>query len=242
MAGDTTGGLTFFLSISKQHLSQLLSIRHWEDLRIATDENLVWVKNITQIQLDSLEIKAMPFKKLYYQENHQLFPVGSLLPERNIPSVIWSPIRSGLPLTLPAQGKRSLAVTKGIPVKLIQTEDLQESTAMLVDIDTLAKYMNGAPSFRLQGLTWLIIAHKKALVFGIPLLPLPGETLWSMGNFLIPAGHQLEFPILASIIQQETDATGRNYLLWNRNNEVISFLKNNLKPLTIYSFRETIKS
>ena len=242
MAGDTPDGLTYYLSIPKQHLSKLLSIRHWEELSMATDEDLIWVRNITQVHLDSLEIRAMPFRVLYYRENHQLFPLGGLLPERNIPSLLWSPIRRGLPIRLPAQVKKSLTVTTGMKIKLIKTEELQESTALLLDVHTLAKYMESAPTFRLQGLSWLIMAAEKALVFGKPLLPLPGEAFWSQGNFLIPAGHQPEFPILSSMLQQELDATGGNFLIWDSKGEVRKISRNDLKPLTIYSFRETMKS
>src|ERR1035437_2347122 len=101
MAENPSEYLTYVLAIEKKHEDFLGQIRHWSNLKIATNEGTLWIKNLTQKQIGSLEIKSIPFAQIYVLNENLLFPLGSNLPSLKLPSLLWTLINRGLPISLP---------------------------------------------------------------------------------------------------------------------------------------------
>jgi hypothetical protein len=236
MAVDSANGLNYFLSLPAQHKDLLYSIRHWQNLKIAFDEDLVWVKELNFFQVNSIEVKSIPFKELYYLSENRLFPKGSLLPGTNVPSLLWTPIERGLPIERPSYNHNYFGITEKIKIRLKPSEKEQEAFGLLVSMDTLSAYLETAPAIRLKNLSWVLI-DDNSLILGFPLLPLQGSVYWRRDNFLLPVGFDFEFPILSDVINNFLSDDSNYWVVWSAENRFLKINKQSLKPLSISSFR-----
>ncbi|MGB8191504.1 MAG: hypothetical protein WCF67_06270 [Chitinophagaceae bacterium] len=241
MALDTSNGLSYFLCIATEHSHYLAAIRHWSNLKIAFEEELVWIKDLSAIQADSIEVKSIPFKELYYSSGHKLFLKGSLLPDRNIPSVLWTPIERGLPVRLPAFNHNFFGIENKAGVKIVKSVEEREGYALMVNMSTLSDYIEKAPAVRLKGLGWAMVDGDKALILGNPLLPLQGEAFWRMNDFLLPAGYQLELHALADTLNELLNAEKDQWIIWNTDGSYWKINKQDVRPLSISSVRAIVQ-
>lgn len=241
MALDPSNGLNYFLCIAAEHAHYLAAIRHWNNLKIAFDEKVVWIKELSAVQADTVEVKSIPYKELYYASGHKLFLKGSLLPERNIPSLLWTPIERGLPVKLPAFNHNFFGIHSKAIVGLIPSDEEKEAHGLIVDLSTLQTYIETAPAIRLKGLHWAIIDNKQAIILGNPLLPLQGQVFWQMDDFLLPAGYRLELPVLAGTLNDILNANNDHWIVWNTDSSYWKIHKQALRPLSISSARASIQ-
>jgi len=237
MAIHTSGSITYFLSLPVQHKDYLGAIRHWENLKVAIDEDVIWVKDLTGTQTDSVEVKSMPYKELYYADGPKLFPKGSLLPRRNVPSLLWTPIERGLPVSLPAFNHNYFGITEKASIRLVATDQEAPALALMVTIDALHDYILTAPAIRLQGLQWTLVNSSHALLIGTPLLPLQGEVYWKRGNFLLPAGYDLELYAVSDSVNLLLNPGLDAWILWDKAAHYCTVSKDAFTPLSISSFR-----
>ena len=241
MAVHSANGVTVYLAVPAAHKDDLGAIRHWDNLKIAFEAETVWLKELTPAQAESIEVKSLPYKTLYYAAGPQLFLQGSLLPDRAVPSVLWSPIERGLPVTLPAGNHNFFGVREKAAVSLARSDDEREPFALAVSLKALRTYVEGAPSIRLKHLRWVLVDETEAVVLGAPLLPLQGEAFWRAKDFLFPAGYALERPLLMETLQQLLNPQGEDWNIWNREGSYWKLPKETTKPLSIASVRQSLK-
>ncbi|KAA3440710.1 hypothetical protein [Rufibacter hautae] len=243
MAENPSNHINFLLEIDQEHLSDLVQIRSWFNLKIAHEGRTYWVKDFTQQQLESLEVKSIPFKKLYSLQNNLLFPYGSKLPSKRLPSaLLWTPLERGLPVTLPAYNHNYFGLQEKIQVKLVPADIEQPDFGLVVSLATLSAYVQTAPAIRLQNLSWLILKPEAALVLGTPLLPVPGRSYWQRGSHLLPTGYDFELPVLQEVIQQKINPEQEEWVFWQPNGSYSFITKAQFRPLTISSVRLSVQS
>jgi hypothetical protein len=243
MAENPSNHINFLLEIDQEHLSDLVQIRSWFNLKIAHEGRTYWVKGFTQQQLESLEVKSIPFKKLYSLQNHLLFPYGSKLPSKRLPSaLLWTPLERGLPVTLPAYNHNYFGLPEKIQVKLVPADVEQPDLGLMVSLAMLSAYAQTAPAIRLQNLSWLILKPDTALVLGTPLLPVPGRSFWQRGSHLLPTGYDFELPVLHEVIQQKINPAQEEWVLWQPDGAYSLITKAQFRPLTISSVRLSVQS
>lgn len=229
----------YFLEINKEHKDFLGAIRHWENLKIAFETNTIWIKEFTDDQIGSTELLQIPYTKIYELKENLLFEKGKQLPAKKLPSgLLWSPVLRGLPISLPNFNHNFFGISDTLQIALKQSEDVKEAYALLVEYQELKSYIEFAPKFRLEPLQWVVI-NNKALIIGKPLLPLKGNTFWSKNDFLIPTGYDFEWPVLTQTLKDKLNPFDKNIILWNKDNSYSSIPKQNVKPLSISSFRLT---
>ncbi|MFH6946376.1 hypothetical protein [Flavobacterium sp. FlaQc-50] len=229
----------YFLEINKRDLEFLGAIRNWETIKLAFDEQLVWLKDFAPEQLNAIEIQQIPFHVIYELKENLLFKKGSLLPSKKLPSgLLWTPIMRALPVSMPRFNHNYFGIDQNIEIRLKPSEIVQEPYALLTDFSEIQSYIETAPDFRLKPLKW-IVADQKILVLGNPLLPVKGNTYWLKENFLLPTGYDFEWSILAKTIQKNSNPLEEDLLIWNRDNSCFRIPKNKMKPLSISSFRLT---
>lgn len=239
MAIHSSDRVNYFLSLPLQHKDFLGEIRHWGNLKIGFEDDLIWIKDLNLVQIDSVEVKSIPYKEIYYASGDKLFLKGSLLPSRRIPSLLWSPIHRGLSLELPRSNHNYFRVASKANVRIVTSAVEKESYGLLVAIDELQKFIETAPSIRLKNLRWVIVDNK-ALILGNPLLPLNGDVFWKRDNFLLPSGFDLELPILTSTIAELINKEQDHWIVWNKEGSYYAIDKRLFSPLSISSFRLTI--
>ena len=240
--------LNYWISIPAQHKDYLGQIRHWNNLKMATDVSLesnneralLWVKDFSERQLNSLELKSIPFKKVFVARDGLLFHIGERVPQRKVPSLLWTPIAKALPVELPDGNYNFFGFDEKIAVKLVETEMERPAFGMLAPLANLAAYIETAPALRLAALEWVIIKQHLAFIVGMPLLPIKGFTYWKRGNFLLPTGFEFEFDFLTEALQKALAVGEEDFVLWNKDSSYILLPKSALKPLSIGSFRLSV--
>lgn len=239
MEEHSPNGINYVLSIEAKHADYLGQIRHWPNIKMANDDGLVWVKDFTRKQLDSIELKSIPYKELFELRDNKLFPMGSALPVKKLPSLLWTPIQRGLAVTLPKFNFNYFGVEGKVTANLVPSERQRQPFALMIDLDMLRQYMEQASAIRLKEHTWVIL-NDKALVLGTPLLPLKGETYWQQKGFLIPTGYELDMSFLLDALNDKLDPENSLWVLWQKEGAHIDIDKKNFKPLSLSSFRLTM--
>ncbi|MGV3539949.1 MAG: hypothetical protein ACO1OQ_09070 [Rufibacter sp.] len=243
MAENPSNHLSFLLEIAKEHAGYLTQIRHWGNLKIAHEKDTYWIKDFTQSQIESVEVKSIPFKQLYSLQNHLLFPYGSHLPVRRMTShLLWTPMERGLPVTLPSYNHNFFGLQEKLQIKLVPSEQEQQPVGLLSSLATLTIYTETAPAIRLQKQVWVILNQQDALILGSPLLPIQGKALWSMGSHLLPTGYEFELPALAEVIQEKINGEQRHWVLWQADSSYSLVEKELLQSLSISSVRLSLKA
>ena len=237
MAQDAPGGLSYYLCIDHERKDDLARVRTWQNLKVGHEGNILWVKDLDYAQVHSIEIKSLPSKTIFYEQNNKLFYLDSRLPERTVPSVLWTPIDRALPVNLPSFNHNYFGVNSRIAIQLLPAETEAEGIALVTTLTILENYVESAPAIRMQMIRWNILGTDKALLIGKPLLPLPGDVFWQRKDFLLPAGFDFEFPLLTDLIHDAINPSSEYLTLWNQDNSYTLITKDEFVPLSRSSFR-----
>lgn len=241
MAKDASDNVNYFLLIDNIHLADLAGIRKWDNLKAAFEGQQIWIKDFDYAQINALEVKSIPFKSVFYDKLGKLFPINSLLPNRSTPSLLWTPIARALPVKLPSFNHNYFGTAAQLALKLIPSNNEEEATAMMVGINQLGRYIQNAPEARLNRLTWTIINEDKVLLLGKPLLPISGTVFWNRKDFIIPAGFDFDLPLLSDLFNATLNPDNNDLVVWNTDDTCFLIKKTDLQPLSISSFRLSIR-
>ena len=237
MAEDAPNHLVTLLEIPAQHKPMLGSIRHWSNLKVAADKDSIWVKDLTEAQLVSVEFKAIPFTRLYVVKDNLLFHKGSLLPLKKMPSFLWTPIERAFEIELPRLNHNFFGLPEKVKIRLVQTEYEQQAMAMFINIKEADTYIQAAPAVRLKNLNWIKIENENALLIGEPLLAINAKTYWTKSSFILPIGWAFEFAFLEEKMLSLLDPEGKNFIFWIDETQYSLVPKNKFAKLSIASWR-----
>lgn len=236
-ANPLTDSADWFLSVPASAVNLLGTIRHWQSLRVAFADGLVWVTGFDATQINHTLVQGIPYKRVFYSRNGKLFPQGSLLPDGPVPGLLWSPIERGLPLTLPAFRGNYTAEQPPVSVRLIPAQTEQSLVAVRTTRAQLAPYLETAPAIRLRSIQWARLETDGALLIGVPLLPVLGEGFWQRGRMLLPAGLDFDLPVLTDLLATRLNPTGTDWLLWEPDATYARIPAAALVPLSVGAFR-----
>jgi len=218
------------------------SIRDWKNIHIAVDEETVWLKGFTDEQTVSAEIRQLPNFILYELREGLLFRKGALVPDKKMrTALLWSPIDKALRLTFPASNQNYFGIDEKVKVSLKQGSEEHAAVALLSVISEIKESIPVQPNFKLEKIEWTVI-NDKALFLGTPLLSLPGKTYWTRDGHLLPAGFEFEFKNMSSLLQRQYNKNWDKWLLWNEDGTYLPIKKEDLRPLSVSSFRLTEKT
>lgn len=243
MAEDSSNSIkTFWAELPKADEDFLGAIRNWKNVQIAIDEELIWLKGFTDEQAASSEIQQLPNFILYELRDGLLFRKEALVPSKKMrTALLWTPIDKALKLTFPISNNNFFGINEKIDVKLKPSEEEQPAMALLCSISEIKEAIITIPKFKLEKLDWIVI-NDKALFLGTPLLSFPGKTFWSKDGHLLPTGFDFEFKNLSSSLQRKYNECNEDWLLWSENGSVLNIKKEDLRKLSVSSFRLTEKS
>lgn len=228
-----------YLRIHKAQVDLLGYIRHWKNLKIGYESDWIWIKELTEEQLDSVAIKRIPNQSSYYENGTKLSLKGSLLPNCSIPSILWTPIQRALPLQLPVLNHNYFGTADKIKLELVPSKKEQEAYALLSSLEHLEQFIESSAAIRLKSLKWTLV-EKKALIFGSPILPIQGLAYWRWKQFLIPAGYDFNYPSLAESVHQSLQSKQNNWILWATDSTYSSIDSKYIQALALSSYRKTL--
>ncbi|UMQ41214.1 hypothetical protein MKS83_17645 [Chryseobacterium sp. Y16C] len=243
MAEDSSKHIKeFWAELPRADEDFLGSIRDWKNVQIALDDEIIWLKGFTGEQAISPEIQQLPNFLLYELRDGLLFRKDALVPSKKMrTALLWTPIDKALRLTFPSSNHNFFGIDEKIEVKLKPSEEEQPAAALLCPIKDIKEAIVSLPKFKLEKIDWIVI-DDKALFVGNPLLSFPGKTFWSKDGHLLPTGFDFEFKNLSSLLQRKYNASKDQWLLWDEDGSVLNINKEDLRKLSVSSFRLTEKS
>jgi hypothetical protein len=243
MAEDSSNSIkTFWAELPKADEDFLGAIRDWKNVQIAIDEEIIWLKGFTDEQASSSEIQQLPNFILYELRDGLLFRKDALVPSKKMrTALLWAPIDKALKLTFPISNNNFFEIEEKVDVKLKSIEEEQPAMALLCSISEIKEVIITTPKFKLEKLDWIVI-NDKALFMGTPLLSFPGKTFWLKDDHLLPTGFDFEFKNLSSLLQRKYNECNEDWLLWSETGSVLNIKKEDLRKLSVSSFRLTEKS
>ena len=60
MEANGTELISYFVALPVAHEKHLRNIRHWEHLLVAQVDSTIWIKNFTNEEINSSQIKMLP--------------------------------------------------------------------------------------------------------------------------------------------------------------------------------------
>jgi MoxR-vWA-beta-propeller ternary system domain bpX2 len=242
MAENFTNGIEYYLLTDLENKESIATIRHWSQLKVAIDGQELWIKSFTNDQLESVEIKSIPNKKIFYTKGAKLYLLNSLLPEKSVPSLLWTPIERAISVQLPTLNHNFFGIKDKLQIKLVSQDLEKEPFAMITTIVALNQYIQTAPAIRLKNLDWVILNQTDAFILRTPLLPLQGNVFWRNGNFLLPLGFNFEFPALVASMEKAMNPEADHWIVWYSEVKYIFISKIKVEALSISSFRQSVIS
>ncbi len=243
MEQNASKDVKYYLLLDKIYEDSLASIRHWKNLSIAyDDDDNVWVKGLSEQEMHSKEILSIPNCKRYCAKGPKLYPLGKLLAERILPSLLWSTMKAALSLT---KGKVNLTetdVNDSIEQKVVASTTTEKEYAVLLKLEELKRSAPLFSDIRLQHLQWAMIEDGYVLVIGEEIPPFKGEYFWLSKLFLIPLGYTMQYPFLNDFLNQRINEGNTNWVLWNADSFYTLLPKNKFVDLSIASINSTLKS
>lgn len=237
MAQNASNDIRYFLVLEKSRKDDLAAIRQWNNLKVAFEGDYLWIKDFNFAQIHSSEVKSMPFKTIYDCKQGKLYFTGSLLPERNVPNLLWTNVDRALPVKLPPFNHNYFGISEQISMQLIPSEIEHSAVSMLLELSDLTHYIETAAAVRLQHIQWAILNNDKAFIIGTPLLPIKAQVYWQDGQFMIPAGYNFELPFLNKQLGKLIDPENRHWIIWSTDSTYALLERNDLQPLTLGSYR-----
>lgn len=239
MATDTSNTINYYLCLKKEQIEHLGSIRLWSNLKAAFEGTKIWVTGFEQYQIESLEVKTIPYKTIFDEHDGKLHLHNSLLPERNIPSLLWTKIDRALPIELPSLNHNFFGIEEQISMQLIASETEAPAIAMVTSVDRLKAYIETAPSIRLQNLKWAVLENNEVFILGQPLLPITGNVFWQRADFIIPVGFDFELSLLVNTLNNVLNTGRKSLIIWNKDSSYFKIGHTDLQRLSLSSFRQT---
>jgi hypothetical protein len=239
MAENASNNISYYLVINESHKDDLAGIRQWNNLKAAFEAGSIWIKDLDYAQVNSLEVKSIPYKTVFYEKQGKLFPHNSLLPDRNVPALLWTPVERALPVKLPAFNHNYFGIKEKTVMRLISSPQEAEAEGMIIGIEQLEAYLLTAPAVRLQKLSWTLLNNDLVFLFGKPLLPVDAAVYWKRNNFMLPAGQDFELHLLSDTLNALLNPDNDHLIIWDTNNTYSLVEKSDLQPLSLSSFRKT---
>jgi len=238
MATDFENIINNYICLEQKNIDFISNLRIFEDLKIGYEDSKVWIKGLTNEQMESKLILSIPNIQRFYEQSNYLFLWDSLLPFCKLPSLLWTPIQRGIPVELPTENFNYFGFDSKIELSLIANEEEKETVLLKIPLEELENYLISASKIRLQNLSWLIL-DQSALVLGTPILPISAESFWKLYHFILPSGYTLNLMGLAEKINTNLISTDQ-YLFWEYGKDAFFISKNDFKPLSLSSFRRTV--
>ncbi|MGM5630087.1 hypothetical protein O2K51_04230 [Apibacter raozihei] len=230
----------YFAIIPSCYQSYLGSIRNWSNIEIAWDEQVVWLKNFTMGQMISSEFKILPQLVLYRYDDGWLFKNNDLVPSMKLKKLLWTPINIAIKLTLPLSNSNYFGIQEKVTASLKSSTEEHIATAIYVKLYDIETNIVKTSSFKLKTLRWILIDNM-ALIIGLPLLSLPGQTFWENDGHLIPCGYDFEFRNYSKLFQKKYNPLLNHLILWNEEGAYVMLSKNDFTELSASSLRLTLQ-
>ncbi|MCR9250014.1 MAG: hypothetical protein NXI20_06295 [bacterium] len=233
--------MNYLAKIPESKLEDLGAIRHWSHLKMARKDSEIWVSGFSKEQINSNELKCIPFIELFQETDSKLYPLGKRVPIAKIDRLIWTPITNGLTID-PIQFNHNLfEIKETINWRLQASSKTQDTFALKIKIIDFQKSVENAPKIRLNHLKWTVSNDQTVLVLGSPPLSTRYvESYWLSRNNLIPMGYDFDLKVLENEISNSIENDNADYILWDKSGGYQIITNNVLESVSRSSVKKTL--
>lgn len=204
------------MTIPLKDREALGAVRCLAGLRAAIQDELVWLRGITPLQMEDMSIRQLPSLHTYQlDEQERLFPLMGHTPVAKLPPLSWQPLAELIKVTLPASSLPG-TVFRQHPVQLSLHTPGADAAAILTEWNAFYNWVINAPACRLERTRFALSAEVKVLVLGLPLIPLPGKGYTLQENMLLPEGLHFDPPMITSLVAQHLHVLQHAYILFDK--------------------------
>lgn len=188
------------LVLEAKYKAALAAVRGIGGLKAAEAEGLIWLRGIFEEDKTDPLIAGLPAVSVYTLDGDGLlFPAGKPTPVAKLPMLEWQPIKIFLPVSMPVSAMPG-RVAGQMELRLGRSSVEREPFALLCTLPDWKAYADTAPETRLRPLRFAVSAQGQVLVLGQPLPNVTGKLYWAQGQLLLPAGLDLEPPLLGELL------------------------------------------
>lgn len=213
MEGNAREHLEYWISIPVQFEESLFLIRNMIHLKMAKDFDHIWIRGFTEVEINNASVLQLNSISRFYLKNTHLFKMGERLPYCIEPSLLWTPIQRFLKLSLPKENFNLFDYSEEILFKIKPSKEIIQTNVSVLSVKDLSDYVRSAPRIRLSHLKWTILNNQKAMIIGLPILPINGEDYYLKDGFIIPCGWKPEFENIISHFQNLLEMDTFYYLV-----------------------------
>jgi len=229
----------FVLAVSDRET--LGGVRALPGLQAAEAAGELWLRGLPATGELPLAVRTLPATAAYALDAPgRLFPLGSLTPTAQLPTLAWQPIQAFMPLELPTAAIPAKEAPR-YRVRLVPSARAEAGAALLTTLTAWHAYADTAPEIRLTGLRFAVAADQRVLLLGTPLPPLLGQEHWLRQGLLLPAGFDFEAPLLAPLLAKQLNPAAAGILLFAADGSWERILTENIVPVTRSAVRLTMK-
>jgi hypothetical protein len=198
----------FVVILSETDRSALASIRTLPKVEaaacvVADETPQIFLRGILSADKLPIEIQKLPIQEIFILKENLLFPIGGVTPLSKLPDLRWQSLLDFLPIELPKSPFPAVVDVK-IPIRLVDSAQIQKSCALLTDFKEWANYVETAPEVRLNKCFFAVSKSGKALILSNDFLPpITGTTYWQDEQILLPCGKAFEFGITAHLLTKK---------------------------------------
>ncbi|WP_100335619.1 hypothetical protein [Hymenobacter chitinivorans] len=214
-------------------------VRTVPGLRAAEAAGQLWLRGLPATGELPVAVRALPAVATYAADaQERLFPAGHRTPTGRLPALVWQPIAEFVPLELPTAAVPARTVPS-YRVRLLPSGRAQAGAALLTTLPQWLAYVETAPEIRLRGLRFAVSSDAEVLVLGTPLPPVAGQEYWLQHGLLLPAGFDLEAPLLAPLLARKLDPAADGVVLFRADGRWEQILATDVVPVTRGAVRLT---
>ncbi|MFN8672363.1 MAG: hypothetical protein U0457_09855 [Candidatus Sericytochromatia bacterium] len=225
------------LTLNKDFKEYLGEISFYDEIEVAEDNNLIWVKIPELTEELDLIIKKIPLEhKYYFDEKNRLFEFDKITPIEVLKKLNWESIYDFLDISFSLTDTKIEKIEPNYKVELIVSSAYQKGSALLVDLKDLKNYVETSSNIRFKH---LIFASNniQSIVIGEPLPAIKGKEYCLKNNLLIPSGYSFELELLYPLIAKKLNAKNNAYILFYEDNTYEKILIENFIPVSRSAIR-----
>ncbi|MGI4737491.1 MAG: hypothetical protein ACRYG7_20180 [Janthinobacterium lividum] len=218
------------------------AVRHLPGVQVAQTATQLWLRGLPATGELPLAVRTLPATAAYgLDAQGRLFAAGHLTPTAHLPDLTWQPIQEFEPLELPTA---ALPAQGALPyqLRLLPSTRAKVGAALLTTLDAWQHYAETAPESRLHGLRFAVSAETRVLLLGTPLPPIASQEYWQQDSLLLPAGFDLEAPLLGPLLVRKLNSAADSLVLFDPDGRWERVSLANLLPATRSAVRLTIAS
>jgi len=187
--------------LPRESVAGLGRLRLVPRLSVCEQAEQVWLQGEGGDETLEAALRGLPgARRFSVFADRQLLAVGGRVPHGYLPDGPWHPLAEWLGVTLDPAGLAG-KVAEGVPVRLVRSSP-REANILLTALETWRAYGASAPQVRLERWSFAVSDGREAIVRGLPLPPLPGQSFVEREGVAVPAGWDWSPPVDAAVLRE----------------------------------------